>query len=325
MHLSSLFISFLIIFSLAFQCTCLGSGSDSLEKNIPWAYERQRVFVQFWENPALTGTAGKNNLYIQTTARLGLNHRYNLAYDFRLGDSEQWGLGISYTHSAIGRLYDVFPWDATLMADVFQLATSYRFEINDHRLRPGLSIGYGVHKVDRENLVFGDQIDPGYGFVNMTNETFVNDVRGYWDINLGFEYLFKNYYLEIVLQHANQPSVGINSFISVEKPLELVVHTGLRMRVNNKMVLSPYVIYERLYYYNTITPGLVSEIGDKYIVGFSYMDLNTDTVDFGMNINKKLRALASLGFLTESRLAQLNWVGYSKWSITYFINGRSGA
>ncbi|MBL4752918.1 MAG: hypothetical protein JKY52_04855 [Flavobacteriales bacterium] len=85
------------------------------------------------------------------------------------------------------------------------------------------------------------------------------------------------------------------------------------------------MIYERLYYYNTITPGLVSEIGDKYLVGFSYMDLNTVTVDFGMNINKKLRALASLGFLTESRLAQLNGVGYSKWSITYFINGKSGA
>ena len=298
---------------------------DSLSKDNSWAVNRQRIFVKYWDNPALTGGEGRNNIDVQYSSRLETKYSYFLAFSNRLGEKEKWALGYTIRRIANGSFgNNIFPWAGILTETTLNITSSYKFEFGDHILRPGFSVGYMSKKLNWEDLTFGDMIDPRYGFVYDTQETQVNDTRGVLDFDMGVEYLFRGYYLEAAIRHATQPPQGFVNTGDANLPMEVVIHSGYRLRTGNKLHISPYLISRKSIFYTVFTPGVLGEIGEKALLGFSYDNLNTITLNTGYHIQYRLRVLVSAGFSTDEILADLSPVGYWKGAITYFFNHNKG-
>ena len=324
MRLPALLVFLFILTHAEVQSFSLNQ-TDSGKDTIALARDRQRIFTRFWDNPALTGGEGRNNVDVEYNSRLGSKYSYFLAFNHRLGADEKLALGYAFGHVANGGFgRNPFPWAAVLTENTLQITASWKFELGDHIVRPGISVGTIRKKVDWEELTFGDMIDPRYGFVYSTAATPIGNVRSNLDLQLGLEYLFGSFYLEIAMRHVTQPGEGFSTTHDVSFPRELIFHSGYRIYCGEKLVISPYLIYRHTHFYNSFTPGVLGEITEKVLVGFSYKNLNTFTFDSGYLINNKLRVLVSLGIPTDLYPAIISPLGYLRGGLTYFISDHAG-
>jgi type IX secretion system PorP/SprF family membrane protein len=178
-------------------------------------------FSQFFSspltlNPAFTGkfdgtlrVAGNyrnqwpafNNVYTTSTLSVDFDILKN-----RLPYNDTWGVGIfALTDKAGG---------GVLTNNYLGLSTSYHKALDEDGFKQigvGFQGTYGQKKLDRNKLLFEDQLTP-FGFTGVTQEVFNNDYLNinYLDVNAGLLFssstdISNNFYLGASMYHINRP------------------------------------------------------------------------------------------------------------------------
>jgi type IX secretion system PorP/SprF family membrane protein len=124
----------------------------------------------------------------------------------------------------------------------FQLPVTRKFT-----MRFGIEGQYGQRSIDWQRLRFEDQIDPSAGFVNPTQEPFVEDTKGYANFATGVVGYTENFYAGIAVHNLIEP---VQSFFGNPDgiiPRRYTVHGGLVIpldgRKNPESTISPNVLF----------------------------------------------------------------------------------
>lgn len=235
------------------------------------------VFSQFYAaplqlNPAFAGSA--------FAPRLNANYRNQLpgwpnAYASYAVAYEQWlpgmnsGLGLMITGDNAGN-------------GIFRSATvagSYSYQVqvaNKLYFRLGAEAGVIQNRINWNQLVFGDQLDPANG-ANGQNpgEEQVPDqlTQNAFDASAGLLIFNSRFHGGISLRHLNGPDInflGINPNLYSGIPLRMTLHGGLDFKIltNNKgapeSFLSPNVMYVSQGGFNQINVGFYTGLGNFF-------------------------------------------------------------
>lgn len=226
------------------------------------------IFSQFYANPlylnpALAGSA--------VCPRLTLNYRnqwpsisgtfvtYNASYDQYI-DGISGGIGVIATGDRAG--------EGALSTMMISGIYSYRLKINRNLfLNAAFQATFLQRRIDWNSLTFGDQIDPKYGFVNITQERPPdNQSREIADFSSGIMFSHKeNFYGGVAVHHMTQPNDGFYSDISSKLYLKLTVHFGtiidLRKRRSGARqiddpTISPNILYQQQQNFQQLNYGI---------------------------------------------------------------------
>ena len=209
-------------------------------------YSQDPVFSQFYAapiqlNPALTGTV--------EGGLISLNYRnqwpsINKAYQtYAVSGSKYFkqinsGFGISILSDDAGNgLYKTSHID---------FSYSYRIQVKyEHFIQGAIQVGYGHSRIDWDELVFFDQIDPEFGAISPGGTPFptsevrpVSDNSNYVDIGTGVLYFGPTFYIGASFLHLNTPNdnfleTQINSDDLQGLPLRWSVHGGTQIDIGS--------------------------------------------------------------------------------------------
>lgn len=232
------------------------------------AFAQDPIFSQFYANPlylnpALAGSA--------VCPRLTMNYRnqwpsisgtfvtYSASYDQYI-DGIAGGIGIIATTDRAG--------EGALTSTMVSGIYSYRLKISrSFFLNAAFQATYLQRRIDWESLTFGDQIDPKYGFVNISQERPPeNTTRGFPDFSSGIMFSHKeNFYGGVAVHHMTQPNDGFYSDVSSKLYMKLTVHAGTiidlkRRRSGARQIddptISPNILYQHQQNFQQLNYGI---------------------------------------------------------------------
>ena len=135
---------------------------------------------------------------------------------------------------------------------------SYRIQIDRNTfIQSGIEITGVQSKLDWDQLVFADQIDPVSGVINPGGMTIPsreqrpeNLTNNYFNLGFGLLYSAKNYYLGVGLRHLNRPNVGFLDDAGAHTPRQPLLYTfmaGTQIELNpgRSIYLMPNVLFAR--------------------------------------------------------------------------------
>ena len=283
-------------------------------------YAQDPAFTQFYANPiylnpAMAGSAN--------CPRLSLNHRNQWpslkgAY---LTTSFSYDKGVELLHGGIGlQVLNDMQGEGALSNTQISAIYSYQLQINENiTLLTGLQATYQQRALDKSKLFFGDQIDPNYGFVLMTQENvnlFADNIN-YTDFSTGLLIFSKKYFLGLAIHHLTEPD---DAFISESYlPRRLTVHTGTNIPIGKYKSMG--IVMEGPY----ITPNLLymSQNGAQQLnIGLSLTNASfSGGLYFRNNISNSDAILIVIGY--ESNGLRL---GYSyDYTISELMGASGGA
>lgn len=231
-------------------------------------------FTQFYANPLYLNPAFAGSV---RCPRLVLNYRnqwpaipgtyvtYSASYDQHF-DGINGGVGLIATNDVAG--------EGTLTTTNISGIYSYHLEVSrKFSLKAGFQATYGQRVLDWTKLNFGDQIDPRYGFVYATNETFGPDRKSFIDFSAGILGYSENFYFGFAAHHLTQPDQG---FLNVSRlPLKLTGHMGAviplerKTRFNDPAKISPNILYQRQQDFNQLNIGMYFQ-KSPFVAGLWY-------------------------------------------------------
>lgn len=248
------------------------------------------TFSQFFAaplhlNPAMVGVAG--------SSRVTLNYRnqwpnwpnayrtYAVAYEqplpFTNGSigvralTDDAGNGI-YRTTAIGGVYG------------YNLKMSSEFNIQF-----GIDAGILQTRLDWDQLLFGDQLDPllGGDASQFTAENRPENLqRTVVDISTGVVFYGRNVYAGLALHHLNQPDeslLEINDNLRAGRPIRFTVHGGWQINLSSGNIrkgeafISPNILYARQSDFSQLTAGTYA--GYKSVFGGMWYRLTEQNAD----------------------------------------------
>lgn len=215
-------------------------------------------FSQFYANPlylnpALTGSTecGRFNLNYRNQWP-SLNNAfitYNASYDQNIPFLSS-GIGVSVIGDNSG--------NNALSTNIVSGFYSFKLQINKSLLlSAGFQGSYYQKKLDWNNLIFGDQIDPGSGNISpTTNEPMPGSLnKSFVDFSTGFMigYLDK-FFGGVGVHHLTQPNNGFYDNSSSTLSMKISVHGGTIINLSNgniggansgEIILRPNIIYQQ--------------------------------------------------------------------------------
>ena len=256
----------------------IGLDKDSLAQD---PFFNQPFSTAMYQNPALTGFADYTRVQVAQRAQwISIPGSYWTTYlglDFN-SKNNRWGFGLSSLYDRAGETLTTFSQD-------FNLA--YRVKITEKAgLRFGLGMGYRIRSINYENLTFGDQIDPRYGFIS-TNPGSGTLSGSVIFINLNAGVFFHNRFLfaGYSVHNWNEPEQSITNSGS-RLPRRNSFHLGANLYTssNSNFSIKPTALY------------IIQQDFTNWVLGslFQYRIL---TVGFYSGINN--RAIGSLGLTTN--------------------------
>ncbi|MBS7565234.1 PorP/SprF family type IX secretion system membrane protein [Mucilaginibacter sp. Bleaf8] len=136
------------------------------------------------------------------------------------------GVGVMFTRSNEGTAYFL----RNNLAGIY----SYSVGSDDFVLSFGLQAGIGNRTIDRSKLVFGDQIDPQYGYIpgsqsaadlgSLTN-------KFYFDAGAGVNLVVGEFMVGSALQHINRPDQSFTG-APAKLPMRATAHVSYRWDLN---------------------------------------------------------------------------------------------
>lgn len=231
-------------------------------------FAQDPIFSQFYANPlylnpALAGSA--------ICPRLTMNYRnqwpsisgtfvtYSASYD-QYVDGIAGGIGVIVTTDVAG--------EGALTSTMISGIYSYRLKVSRTLfLNAAFQATYLQRRIDWDNLTFGDQIDPKYGFVNITQERPPdNRTRGFPDFSAGVMFSHKeNFYGGVAVNHMTQPNDGFYSDVSSKLYMKVTAHFGTlidlkRRRSGARQIedptLSPNILYQHQQNFQQLNYGI---------------------------------------------------------------------
>lgn len=199
-----------------------------------------------YNNPAMTGAFMRpsfHSTYRNQWPRINLSFvSYHLGTDIHL-DAIHGGLGIRYMLNIDGY--------GTLPTNNVGLNYAYRANLTEKAaLRMGIGISHLKYTIDWDQLNFGDQIDPLYGFIYATNATIGPPHRRVIKTDLGLALLHEHYLISYAALNANQPDRG---FLGVSRlPLRHYAQAAFLAKLGDNNGLVFDAIYQRQQTFNQL-------------------------------------------------------------------------
>ena len=290
-----LFLFFLVLSSLVFIS----------EKT---AYAQDPEFTQFYSNPiylnpAFAGTARcprfVMNYRNQWPALSGTFVTYSASYDQHF-DALQGGLGLMVYNDKAG--------EGTLTTT--NISGMYAYQLNINRqfsIRAAVQGSYIQKKIDWAKFVFGDMIDPRYGFLYNTAETQPPD-KAYSDFSAGLLAYSAKIYGGLAVHHLTQPREGFYNTPNDQLPMKITVHAGalipLEKGRNSSTYISPNILYQQQKKFQQLNLGLYINRGP--LVGglwYRFVFGNSDAAIVLIGIQQGIFKFGYSYDLTVSKLA----------------------
>ncbi len=133
----------------------------------------------------------------------------------------------------------------TLMTDVFSLGYAQHFSFNDGKLKiiPSLQTSFGVKRLDRSKLTFGENIDPRRGFVWNEPTAAPSARKTYFDLSSGLLVNYKHFYFGATAFHINQPDEGLSG--ASKLPLRFGFHASYNFNISENVLMNVFGMYEQ--------------------------------------------------------------------------------
>lgn len=121
--------------------------------------------------------------------------------------------------------------EGTLNTNNVNAMYAFHLDVNrDFALRFGLQGSFFQKSIDRNKLIFPDQIDTRYGKIYTTNEILQNfENRTFFDFSAGLVGYGSNYYLGVAAHHLAEPVESVISNGTSKLPRKYTFHAGLVM------------------------------------------------------------------------------------------------
>lgn len=208
------------------------------------------LFTQFYANPlylnpALTGVDRCPRFIMnyrnQWPAITGQFVSYSASYDQHV-DAISGGLGGQVLADVAGN--GILK---TINASAFY---SYDLSLNrNFSLRAGFQVTYFQKSIDWSQLVFGDQIDPRYGFIYQSNETPIDNKASGLDFSSGLVLYSRQFYGGFAVHHLTEPDEKFMTSGSSKLPRKFTAHAGFYIPFNkrypNEGYFSPNILFKQ--------------------------------------------------------------------------------
>lgn len=136
------------------------------------------------------------------------------------------GLGLMFTRSNEGTAYFV----RNNLAGIY----SYSVGSDDFVLSFGLQAGIGSRGIDQSKLVFGDQIDPRYGYIpgsSTAADLSSLSTKYYFDAGAGVNLVVGQFMIGSALQHINRPNQSFTGS-PAKLPMRATAHLSYMLDLN---------------------------------------------------------------------------------------------
>lgn len=143
---------------------------------------------------------------------------------------------------------------------------SYSLDINRNlSVNTGLKATYIQRKLDWEELIFSDMIDPLYGVIYPSREIQPNNLtKSYLDFSTGIIVNYKILYLGAVVDHISEPNQAFDSEEDIAKlPRKFTLHGGASIPIGfsrglmqSNYTLSPSILYQKQQDFEQMNYGL---------------------------------------------------------------------
>lgn len=201
------------------------------------------IYSQFYNSPILINPANAGNT---KGALVAVQYRnqwpsidnayttYSVTYDQRWNKKSGVGLYVNTDNAGNGAL------KTTKLAGIY----SYRLRVQDDIFVKGaIEAGYGQTRLDKDQLVFLDNLDPQYGRVAPGGITFpTSEVlsdspsRSYFDVGSGVMLYSPFYYVGMSFKHMNTPNIDFIDDVTGETgilPMRFSAHGGLQINLDD--------------------------------------------------------------------------------------------
>ncbi len=231
-------------------------------------YSQDPSFSQFYANPLYLNPAMTGSNF---TPRLTINYRnqwpsldvnfvtYSASYDQYI-DNISSSFGIMVNTDRAG--------DGVLNTSTFSGFYSYTLRINRHTyLNAGLQASFYQRKLDWQELIFDDQINPVQGVIYPTSERMPDNLDiNFVDFSTGLLLGYKDiFYGGLAIHHLTEPYDGFyndnNSRLSSKFTLHLggIIDTERRGRASRRedaLTISPNILYQQHETFKQVNVGL---------------------------------------------------------------------
>jgi type IX secretion system PorP/SprF family membrane protein len=222
------------------------------------ALAQDPLFSQYFTNPLYLNPAYAGSL---GCSRIAANYRnqwpsipgtfrtFSTSYDQYINNVG--GIGFQFMTDNQGK--------GIIITNTISSMYAYDLIINDKlHIRPAVNIGIGVEKLDWSKLTFGDQIDPGYAFIQNPISPPMHNVIYYFNAGLGLLVAYKNLISGISYDHINRPDIGILS--PSRLPTKLTIHSSYQFNFANNTSLTPGIIYQQQQDFKYVMPSVMLKI-----------------------------------------------------------------
>ena len=293
------------------------------------------IFSQHYISPTLTNSAFAGlNAYPNFSANYrlqwpGLTSAYNtyaLTYD-QYFPAKNIGLGASVLTDDQG--------GGTLKTTKLKGIISYNLRFGDGwQLKFGVGAAYVRNSLDWDRLIFSDQLDPQFGFVDALGNPLISMEQrpaalnnGFFDLDLGFLVYNPKYYFGISMIHANNPYDGFLfdqlDGTEVSLPILLSLTAGYQIVIdydnkgNPSTFISPNLLYARQSSFDQVNIG--AYVQRDRIFGGIWMRHTLDNLDawiFSAGVLVNTMRISYSFDLTTSQLGFSNSGGSHEIGIT---------
>ncbi|HHH53826.1 MAG TPA: type IX secretion system membrane protein PorP/SprF [Bacteroidetes bacterium] len=287
--------------------------------NVSFLKSQDPVFTQFHQSPLHLNPAFAGNSYapiVNLNTRIqwpSINFAYK-TYFFSVDKffkENNFGAGLDIVMDDSGNgIYKRFK---------IEVVGAYRLQIQENNFfKMGLSAAYGNNSLDWDKLIFGDMIDPSFGYRLPDGSSLpTSEIRpdkltvNYIDLSAGLLYYSEVFYIGIGIKHANTPK---NYYFSNQDN----VNSGLPVRFAAQIGGEFDLAYENVYKKIFLSPSLlfVSQGGSKQLtfnsyinfgpvfagIGFRYDFYNPDATLFSVGLTKEMFKIAYSFDYTVSKL-----------------------
>lgn len=287
---------------------------------ISLGFAQDQVFSQFYAAPLQMNPAMVGNTY---APRLSLNYRnqwpaFNQAYVSYAAAYDQY---FEKANSSIGffALSDV-AGNGIYKTNQASLFYAYNLKLADEfYLKGGFEAGYVQNRLDWDQLIFLDQIDPITGYTDAGNNPFPsfeqrpdNPVQGYLDFGAGLLAYNKYVFGGFSLKHINSPDESIldGSDRYADVPVRMTFHGGGEITIKEERgdkrstFVSPNAMLTKQGEFYQINGG--AYIGSGLFFGgvwYRHAFSNSDAVIFLGGIEK---GIFKVGYSYDYTISDLN-------------------
>jgi type IX secretion system PorP/SprF family membrane protein len=188
-------------------------------------------------------------------------------------------------------------------------------------IKMALQATYVQKSVDWSKIIFGDMIDPQYGYVYTTKEEEPIPTVGFADFSAGILGFGTHYYFGAAIHHLTEPDEGFLKDSKSRLPKKFTVHGGavilLDRAGHNK--LYPSILYQRQAEISQYNFGLYTKLNDSFVGGLWYR--MNDSFIVLMGIEQKSFTFGFSYDITVSKLS-MRTAGAMECSVSYIFGCR---